>query len=60
MDKTINSVLDFIDKTVIYDVFENFYDGRKITLKYFLDLCVHYLKEKKNCCLLNEKRTTHL
>lgn len=59
MDKTINNVLNFIDKTVIYDVFENFYDGRKISLKYFLDLFVHYLDEKKDCCL-NEKRTTHL
>lgn len=59
MDKTINSVLDFIDNTVIYDVFGDFYDGRKISLKYFLDLCIHYLEEKKYCCL-NEKKTTHL
>lgn len=58
MDKTLNSVLDLVDNSVIYNVFGNFYDGRKISLKYFIDLCIHYLEEKNYCCL-NEKRITH-
>ena len=52
------SVLDLIDNSVIYNIFGDFYDGRKISLKYFIDLCIHYLNEKNYCCL-NEKRTTH-
>ena len=58
MDKTLNSVLDLIDNSVIYNIFGDFYDGRKISLKYFIDLCIHYLNEKNYCCL-NEKRTIH-
>ena len=58
MDKTINSVLDLLDTSLVFEVFGDFYDGRKISLKYFLDLCIHYLEEKKYCCL-NEKRTTY-
>lgn len=59
MDKTINNVLDLLDTTIVFEVFGDLYDGRKISLKYFLDLCIHYLEKKKYCCL-NEKRTTYL
>jgi hypothetical protein len=51
MDKTLNNIFDSIDKNVIYDIFKDNYDGRKISLKYFVDLCIRYLDEKRYCCL---------
>lgn len=58
MDKTLNNILDLVDTTIIYNIFGDFYDGRKISLKYFINLCVYYLEEK-NFYSLNKKRTTH-
>lgn len=50
MDKVLNNALDLIDVSVIYDIFEDEYDGRKISLRYFVDLCVRYLEKKRYCC----------
>ena len=36
IDKSLNNTLDFIDKTNIYDIFKDDYDGRKISTKYFV------------------------
>ena len=51
MDKTLNNVLDCVDINVIYNIFGDNYDGRKISLKYFIDLFIRYLDEKRYCCL---------
>ncbi len=51
MDKSLNSVLDYLNTNIIYDVFKDDYDGRKISVKYFIDLCIRYLKKQKYCCL---------
>lgn len=40
IDRALNSMLDYINIQVIYDIFEDSYDCRKISLKYFIDLCV--------------------
>lgn len=45
MDKSLNSTLDFIDNSKIYNIFGDDYDGRKISLKYLINLFVHYLKK---------------
>lgn len=44
MDKSLNNALDYIDNNILYDVFKDYYDGRKISVKYFIDLCIRYLK----------------
>ena len=41
MDKTINSVLDLLDATLVFEVFGDIYDGRKISLKYLLKRVNH-------------------
>lgn len=46
MDKSLNSMLNYIDEKIIYDIFGTNYDGRKISLKYFIDLCIRYLETK--------------
>lgn len=51
MDKSLNHMLNYTDHKIIYDIFQNDYDGRKISLKYFIDLCVHYLEKQKYLCL---------
>lgn len=51
MDKSLNNMLDYIDNNVIYDIFRDDYDGRKISLKYFIDLCIRYLEKQRYCCL---------
>lgn len=53
IDKVLNNVLDLIDIKVIYDIFGNEYDGRKISLRYFIDLCIRYLENQRYCCLEN-------
>ena len=53
MDKALNNVLDLVNTNVIYDIFGNQYDGRKITLKYFIDLCIRYLEQQKSYILNN-------
>ena len=53
MDKSLNAMLDNTDIKVIYEIFEDDYDGRKISLKYFIDLCVRYLEKQRYCCLEN-------
>ena len=45
MDKSLNNMLDNTDIKVIYEIFED-YDGRKISLKYFIDLCIVFWKNK--------------
>lgn len=50
MDKSLNNMLDYTDISVIYNFFKDDYDGRKISLKYFIDLSIRYL-EKRYCCL---------
>lgn len=51
IDRSLNSMLDYIDIQIIYDIFNDSYDGRKISLKYFIDLCVRYLEKQKYLCL---------
>ena len=52
MDKSLNNMLDFLHTDLVYDIFGDDYDGRKISLKYFIDLCIRYLeKEERYCCL---------
>lgn len=48
MDKALNNVLDLVDQQIIYDIFGTDYDGRKISLRYFIDLCIRYLNNKKD------------
>lgn len=50
MDKSLNNVLDFIDKSNIYNIFGDDYDGRKISVKYLIDLCIRYLEKQRYCC----------
>lgn len=50
MDRALRSMLDCIDKKTIYDIFQD-YDGREISLKYFIDLCIRYLEKQRYCCL---------
>lgn len=51
MDKSLNNMLNYTDSKIIYDIFQDDYDGRKISLKYFIDLCVHHLEKQKYLCL---------
>ena len=51
MDKSLNSMLDNIDIKNIYEIFGDDYDGRKISLKYFIDLCIRFLDTQKACSL---------
>ena len=51
IDRALNHVLDYIDIKVIYDIFNDSYDGRKISLKYFIDLCIRYLENQKYLCI---------
>lgn len=53
MDKSLNAMLDNTDIKVIYEIFEKDYDGRKISLKYFIDLCIRFLEKQRYCCLEN-------
>lgn len=49
MDRSLNSMLNYINKQTLYNIFGEDYDGRKISLKYFIDLCIRYLdNEKRN------------
>ncbi len=51
MDKSLNNILDFIDNSKIYSIFGDYYDGRKVSVKYLIDLCIRYLKKQRYCCL---------
>lgn len=51
MDKSLNNMLDNTDNQIIYEIFEDDYDGRKISLKYFIDLCIRFLEKQRYCCL---------
>ena len=53
MDRSLNSMLNYINKDKIYKVFGNNYDGRVISLKYFIYLCIRYLENQRYCCLKN-------
>lgn len=50
IDKVLNNALDLIDIQIIYDVFGNEYDGRKISFRYFIDLCIRFLEKQRYCC----------
>ena len=50
IDKALNHMLNYTDSNVISEIFED-YDGRKISLKYFIDLVVRYLEKQRYCCL---------
>lgn len=45
IDKCLNSTLDFLNTEMLYDTFE-YYDGRKVSLKYFVYLFVYTLKKQ--------------
>lgn len=47
MDKSLNIMLDNTDIKVIYEIFNEDYDGRKISLKYFIDLCIRFLEKQR-------------
>ena len=51
MDKSLNTMLDNTDIKIFYEVFEKDYDGRKISLKYFIDLCIRFLEKQRYYCL---------
>lgn len=51
MDKSLNNTLDFTDNSNVYSIFGDDYDGRKISLKYLIDLCIRYLEKQRYCCL---------
>lgn len=53
MDKSLNTMLDNTDIKTIYEIFGEDYDGRKISLKYFIDLCIRFLEKQRYCCLEN-------
>lgn len=50
MDRALGNMFDYIDKKIIYEIFED-YDGRIISLRYFIDLCIRYLEKQKYYCL---------
>lgn len=50
MDKSLNNILDFIDNSKVYNIFGDDYDGRKISVKYLIDLCIRYLEKQRYCC----------
>ena len=56
MNKTLSAILDYKNNDIIHTVFGDDYDGRKISLKYFIDLCVRNLKKQKLYC--KKKLTT--
>lgn len=51
MDRALSIMTDHVDKKVIYEIFGNDYDGRTISLRYFIDLCIRYLEKQRYCCL---------
>lgn len=53
MNKSLNTMLDNTGIKVIYEIFSEDYDGRKISLKYFIDLCIRFLEKQIYCCLEN-------
>ena len=53
MDKSLNTMLYNTNINVFYSIFEDDYDGRKISLKYFIDLCIRLLEKQRYCCLEN-------
>lgn len=55
MNKSLNTMLDNTDIKVIYEIFSEDYDGRKISLKYFIDLCIRFLEKQKYCCSGSQK-----
>lgn len=51
MDKSLNNMLEYTNNSIIYDIFGDDYDGRKISVRYFIDLCIRYLEKQRYCCL---------
>lgn len=51
IDKSINSILDYTRNEILYAIFGDDYDGRKVSFKYFMDLCIRYLNKQRYCCL---------
>lgn len=56
MDKSLNNMLYNTNSQIIYEIFEDDYEGRKISLKYFIDLCIRFLEKQKYYCLESQKR----
>lgn len=46
IDKSLNNVLDYLHTDLLYEIFNDDYDGRKVSAKYFIDLCIRYLEKK--------------
>ncbi len=46
MDKSLNNILDYLHTNVLYEVFKDDYDGRKVSVKYLIDLCIRYLEKQ--------------
>ena len=53
-------MLDNTDKQIIYEIFEDDYDGRKISLKYFIDLCNSFFRKTKILLFRKLKKGTTL
>lgn len=51
MDRALGNMLKYIDKNKLYNIFGKDYDGREISLKYFIDLFIRYLEKQRYCCL---------
>ena len=46
IDKSLNNVLDYKNINIVSTIFGSDYDGRKISLKYLIELCIRYLERQ--------------
>ncbi len=53
MDRALNNAIDLINTDTIYNIFGDDYDGRKISLRYFIDLCIRFLEKQRYSCIKN-------
>lgn len=53
MDKSINSMFRYVDIKTLNNLFYNIYDGRKLSTKYFIVLCVNLLYKNTGLKKLN-------
>lgn len=58
IDKSLNNALNLLDINTLYNIFGDDYDGRKISLKYFIELCIRYIDKKNNYYFKYKKRNT--
>lgn len=54
IDNALNLAFKFDNVNFDIDFFDGYYDGRKISLKYFISLSVHYLEQIEKNNLLTE------